>query len=1137
MVAWAPFSLIFTKIQDAPVDPARRAAALEHYEKNVRPVLAERCYKCHGPESRNPKGGLRVDTRDGLLTGGDLGPAIVAGDANGSLLVKAIRYVDRDLEMPPSRKLPDEQIAAIEAWIRDGAVTPDVAAAPPLASHTQSGVPESGTASRTAAMPAGDPAALEAGRAHWAFQTYTKPAVPVVAHAGAIKSDLDAFIVAKLESAGLTPSPEADARTWLRRTTMDLTGLPPKREELQQFLAEDPAVAKVAAVDRLLASPAYGERMGRMWLDVARYADSNGLDENLAIGNAHRYRDYVIASFQQDKPFDRFILEQLAGDLLPEPASAAELRDQLTGTGFLVLGPKMLAEQDKEKLLMDTVDEQLDVAGKAFLGLTIGCARCHDHKFDPIPQSDYYALAGVFRSTSTFENTGFVSRWRENELATPAQKKERDAFAKSDTEARNRLNTQSANARIELRRQWLADFAKYMVRARALAARSIMIEAEDMSRGTLGIDRETWGNESTVIVRSTMGGPQYAEYDVTVPHGGRYQLTVQMASAEARPMRLSLNGTPRSEPVLGNITGSFHPDGQQWVDACIIELKPGRNTVRIETIHEAPAPHLNTVLIEEVDITAAGADSADSEVVRQFQRYLQHGARTNHPFLEIWSRCSPIEDARFPAAAAVVWSALRSERARGLLKSPPALLALLDGDAPQSMLDLATRYQAVLGTVDSILQATPGPTLDTDAKPVATNPSFQSLRNVLEGMESPFRIPELRMETLFTSAQKAEIASAREAVKQLEARRPKPIDRAPGVKDDKVVDLPIHIRGSHLTKGKEATPRGALRVLNHALPAPVMPAAQSGRLELARWIADPRNPLTARVIVNRIWQIHFGTGLVASSSNFGLRGDAPTHPELLNWLAATFVEEGWSIKKLQRRILLSGTYGMSSAPRAKELAADPRNQLLWRQNLRRLDAESIRDSMLAVSGRLDRKSGGTLLTTNNGDYVTNDQSADEGRYSTPRRSVYLPIIRNAMYDLFTSFDYNDSSVPVDRRPATTAAHQSLFLANSPLAFECADALATSIASVPGDEAARIEELWERVLLRKPSARELERAVSYLAEAARIDSGATDTVTAGQSPAAEPRRKDATPPPAAVPGAPWRGLCQALLASNEFLFVD
>ena len=640
LLAWCGFSAAVCSAADEPT-----AEQIRFFEKSVRPVLVDRCLKCHGPEKQ--WGNLRVDSREALLTGGDRGAAIVPGSPDESLLMRAVRRIDEDIAMPDKdEKLSDEQIADLGAWIRDGA-----------------------------AYPAKEPDGKKRYRdpRHWAFQPYADPSLPEIKDTTWLKSPLDRFVLAKLEATGLKPAAAADKRTLIRRATFDLIGLSPTPEEVAAFLADDQPQAFARLVDRLLDSPAYGERWGRHWLDVARYADSNGLDENICHGNAWRYRDYVVASLNGDKPYRQFVQEQIAGDLLPAGGDAQRV-DQLVATGFLAIGPKVLAEVDETKMEMDIVDEQIDTVGRAFLGLTFGCARCHDHKFDPIETADYYGLAGIFKSTQTMDSFKKIARWHENELP--------------GTEAANRKAAHGEE-----------------LSAKRAAIQNVI---SDATEATKSVDESTFSDE---------------------------------IKAQLKKLRDELAAFEKAGP-----------------------------------------------------------------------------------------------------------------------------------DVPTAM----------------------------------------------------------------------------------------------GVVEQKVIDVPLHVRGSHLKLG-EIVPR-RVPVVFTSLDKPQFVPQQSGRLELARWMTDERNPLTYRVIVNRAWRWHFGKGLVRTPDNFGMLGEAPTHPELLDWLACRFVERGTSFKALHRLIMLSSTYQQGSMPDPETAKADPENRLWGRTEVRRLEAEAIRDALLAVGGKLDRTMGGSLLTVKNREF-------------------------------------------------------------------------------------------------------------------------------------------------------------------------
>lgn len=786
----------------AVTSPGPTPEELRFFETSVRPVFVEHCQSCHGEKQQ--WAGFRVDSRTALLEGGDRGPALTPGKPAESLLIQAIMQTDPELQMPPKTKLTDRQIADLTRWVEMGAPFPEAAPIGPRPRNPD----------------------------HWAFQPPQQPPFPTVQHADWATSPLDLFVLAKLEAAGLSPAAPADKLTLIRRVTFDLTGLPPTPEEVTAFLADERPTAYAELVDRLLESPAYGERWGRHWLDVARYADSNGLDENVAHGQAWRYRDYVVQAFNSDKPFDRFVTEQLAGDLLPADGEA-QRHEQLIATGFLGLGAKVLAEVDETKMQMDIVDEQIDTTGKAFLALTLGCARCHDHKFDPISAADYYGLAGIFKSTRSMETFTKLAKWYENPLpsvAATAQQKQHEA---------------------------------------------------------------------------------------------------QVAAA------------------------------QQAL----------------------------TTRIQQAD-----------------------------------------------------------EQARNSLPEGPT--------APE------------------------------------------------------------KLETLYPAATTAEIKTLRDQLAELQ-KNPPEMPSAMGVMDDKVHDVPIHVRGNHLKLG-DVVPRHTPAVLRGPA-SPEFTPATSGRLQLAQWLVDPQHPLTARVMVNRIWRWHFGTGLVRTPDNFGLLGEAPTHPELLDWLAREFIAQGWSFKKMHRLILNSSTYRQSSTPAENVAAQDPENRLYARANVQRLEAEAMRDSLLAVSGQLDRSLGGSLLKVKNRGYLFDHTSKDLTEYNSVRRSLYLPVIRNNVYDLFQLYDFPDAAVPTSNRSTSTVAPQALLMLNSDIVLDSATALARKLLAEAADDAQRLSRLTWLTYGRDVTAAELAAHQIFLAD---IDRDLQSSV-----PDAAQRREQA-----------WSVLCQVVLAANEFSYV-
>jgi hypothetical protein len=754
--------------QDAAPD------VIEHFEKKIRPVLVERCFSCHSAQGRKQKGGLALDSRAAMLKGGDAGPAVVPGEPDKSLLLKAVRYEDAELRMPPPKekaRLSREQVADLETWILRGAAYPD---AP------------------KAATP--DDLAWEA-RKKWVFEAPIDPPLPPRNPGETI---IDAFLRTKLEARGLAAAPAADRRTLLRRVTYDLIGLPPTPEEMDAFLKDAAPDAFDTVVERLLASPHYGERWGRHWLDLARYAvvreDGQAKKREVSeIYEAWRYRDWVVDAFSRDMPYDDFVRHQVAGDLIPPKEPGGVNVEGIIASGFLAIGEWGIQDDNPEKMVWDTADENIDAIGRTFLGLTLSCTRCHDHKFDPLTTRDYYALAGIFTSTHV--------------VAQPA-----------------RIGVQTPMLRIPL-----------------------------------------------------------------VP--------------------------------------------QEEIDEVAFQTQQG------------------TVKIKELEKTLAACDPAQQPKLRS----------------EI-------------------------ERLKKNLPQPlPSALGAREGGIP------GTPYAGVH-------------------------------------------------------------------------------------------DARIRIRGDIQRPG-DLVPRGFPAVLSAGASPGV--GSGSGRWALARWLSSPQHPLTSRVMVNRIWQHHFGEGLIRTPSNFGRMGEAPTHPELLDWLARRFVESGWSVKAMHRLLLKSAAYRRSSAASPEALEKDPDNRLLARMNRRRLEAEAFRDAILSVSGTLDRSRGGPA-----------DPNPD-GR----RRMIYQQVSRTSKSPFEALFDGADSTGHTDKRTVSTVAPQALFLLNNPFVMDSALALARRlIASEPGGGAARISRAYSLLYGRAADPEETELGLKFVAE------------FAGEERA-------------------WSELARTLLCCNEFVVVD
>ncbi|MEQ1631885.1 MAG: DUF1553 domain-containing protein [Planctomycetota bacterium] len=857
---------------------------------------------------------------------------------------------------------------------------------------------------------------------------------------------IDALVDTRLAEASIARAARADRRTLLRRAALMLTGLPPTYADVEAFCQDPADDAFARCIDRLLASPESAEHLARRWLDLARYSDSNGLDENLAFANAWRYRDWVVQAMHADLPYDRFGTMQLAGDLLPG-TDASPRADRIVATGFLALGPRMLAEQDKEKLVLDTVDEQVDLVGRTFLGLTLGCARCHDHKFDPVPTRDYYALAGIFKSTKSFAELGHVSQWMEVPLASPSEIAVREQVLKAQAAAEGALAEFDRGVAGELSEETAAQIGAYLVAGAALCDASVVREAASADATNLGRDDRHWGAEDCVVLHTKSAGEQHASYEFSCT-GGTYSAQLRYAAEESRPLRVEVDGVLAIERCAEATTGGWRPEHQRWHELGTVELTPGRHTLRLSALGPN-VPHLSRLLLQPRTFRTTS---------------LAPAAIRNAAFL--------VAEADGPIGRAFVSAA-----------------------STEARVQIASEWQARLSPFAHFANAVEPPPADETER---------LYRRLLFSWGGLFLLDAEMRSQLLPEARRVvreRLAAALEAVRA--ALPPEP-PLALAVVDGDPVDLPIHLRGSHLTLAVDKTPRGVLSVMTSQIGAPSIQNG-SGRLALARWLFAKGNPMTPRVAANRAWQTAFGEGLARSESNFGMRGELPTHPELLDELAASLVHDGWSVRRLLRTIVLSETWQQSARRDESAETIDPDNRLLWRWSRQRLPAEAVRDSILAVCGTLDRTRGGSLLGVGNRGYVTNDQSGDGARYEAPRRSIYLPVIRNAMYDLFTVFDYADPSVHQEQRPQSTVALQALLLMNSPFVVQQSDAFATAATAAASDEAACITWIWQQALQRLPTESERSAAAQWL-----------QTVTG----------------PARL-----AGLCQTVLCANEFVFVD
>ena len=1020
---------------------------IEFFEKKIRPVLIKHCYKCHSSESEKKgelKGKLRLDIRESIRGHGESGLISIAlGNPDESNLYRAISYLDSELLMPPKSRLEKSVINDFKRWIEMGAPDPRDGK---LKQNTSNSID------------------FEKSKNFWSFRQPKNPIAPSVKNTVWAREDLDLFILDKLEKSHLKPAPRADKRTLIRRATYDLIGLPPTIEEVHNFLNDESSDAFQKVVDRLLASPHYGEKWGRHWLDVARYADSNGLDENLAYVNAFRYRNYVINAFNEDKPYDRFVREQIAGDLLKtsENESETEQHARKIATGFLSVGAKMLAEDDGRKMEMDIIDEQLDTLGRAFMGMTLGCARCHDHKFDPIPTKDYYALAGIFKSTHTMDNHKVVAQWHETELKSSELLNKQAKIDKEINHQKQVLDlfkTHASKAIVEEARSNAADYfiqALINSRKKALIEYTVkqiennsediqkdkfLIEAEDFTRGNGLRSKEGYGEGIGILISS---GPTNVEFDINIPKAGAYQLYTRYAAQQSRPGKLFVNENLINNQVTTKTTGTWYPDSQKWHLEGTLDLKSGSNIFKFDWT--TPTPHIDKLLF----IKASSNKLEDSFNTKHLKK----------EFSEQW----------------IQQLILAKKNTKSPLKKWREL-------------------------IDKPLKPIGKNTIKDIQKEFAKIQKNDPLYKLIHEESGPLKTPK-DVEKLFTENSKNKLKQLQDELSVIKKRRPQ-TPKAMAVREGKVQDLKVHLRGDYMTQG-ELAPRGYLRAItNQKINNPSK--KNSGRNEFALWLTKD-NPLTARVMVNRIWLWHFGQGIVRTPDNFGKLGLRPTHPELLDWLAFKFVKNNWSIKQMHRIIMNSATYHMSSKFQASTYAIDPDNNLWWRFNRRRLQAEEVRDSLLITGNSIELGMQSQLMQYNSRQYVSQNEHP---YFSGSTRTVYLPVIRSGTFDVLQAFDFGDPAVIQGQRSSTVGAAQALFMMNHNIVTKASKRLAMQSNGNPNIIGAT-HQLYEDILRRKPNEHETLRAIKFLKEE---ESSEQPSLQA------------------------WKSLAQVLLSSNEFMFID
>jgi hypothetical protein len=1038
------------------------ATQLDFFENKIRPVLIKRCYECHSQKSKIVKGGLLLDSRDATRKGGESGAAVVPGKPAESLLLAAIQY--DGLEMPPKGKLPKNVIADFAAWVKMGA--PD---------------PRTGPTAVTSGID------FVKGRTHWAYQPITLPALPAVRNTAWPQHDLDHFTLAKLESNDLQPVAAADKLALIRRATFDLLGLPPLPADVDAFMADDSPKAFAQVIDRLLASEHYGERWGRYWLDVARYSEDQAHTfATKPNTNGFRYRDWVVSAFNRDMPYDQFVRLQIAGDLLGP--TAEDPYEHLVALGFFGLGAQYYKNTDRERALADELDDRVDTLTRGFMGLTVSCARCHDHKFDPIPTQDYYSIAGIFRS----------SRLHNAPLCEPGYVTGYNDGQKRIKTADNAVKKFMADHKATAAQSKIGDIARYMeavwtyqVSRQQGSAASTVDLAKDrklneylLKRWISFLDLKNTGKVTALDAWFALDRKK----EELLPGGSTLPSSVTRVTQgfqERIASLLNVKDGVASTNLVASKPGTAHKPGQpRFVTPLVTKVRPtagidlditgfkqlylvvsdggnGKSCDHADWI----APRLVSAKGDELSLTKVkwkkAEGSAASKIDRNYQgKPIRVGGKTYPTGFGIHAPSMLFFE--IPAGY------IRFKATGGLDNS--------GSDQPGGCGDQAS-------VQFSVYTETPAGTPTAAGKDLLTK---------VLGKNGPLAVADKDLEQFLTGSDRTQLVALKKEHEKARTDAPAMYAIAHAYTESKPADMNVFVRGNPANK-RELAPRRFLRVI----AGDDRPSYNegSGRRQLALAISAADNPLTPRVIVNRVWQHHFGRGIVSTPSNFGKLGERPTHPQLLDYLARGFIDSGWSIKQLHREIMLSATYQLGTDNHAANSEIDADNRFLWRMNRRRLDVEAWRDALLHVSGRLDPKLKGPSTMLSDAKNV--------------RRTVYAKISRHELDSLLRLFDFPDANITSAKRSETTVPQQQLFVLNSPFMVEQARSFAKRLHEEGADDAARITRAFQLAYGRPPAQQELDLGLAYLS----LEETETNKLTR------------------------WERYAQVLLGANEFMYLD